>query len=771
VIIRYPAVASLPLHNHDTHQTIDTLRCMTNEISKSAGRADAPSKSEWRLNLAELITWRADRNPQRPFIVMSGQTAATLGDLRDQVQSTVSLLEKLGYDQTCRIAVVLPNGPEMAMCTFSLCAGTTCAPLNPNGREREYRSVLHRLRADAVVLMEGEDGPARRAAHALQIPVLALSQTDGPAGGFEIQGQARDSAVVHDGESRPWDDVLILPTSGTTSRPRLVPLTHANVCHAAWNIADAIRLVEQDCCLNVMPLFNIHGLSTLFSSLVSGGSVVCTSGFDPKQFLNWLEEFQPTWYTAAPTIHQSVLSECRDRELLSVRSSLRLIRSASSGLPVPIQQELERVFSVPVIQSYGMTEAAPQISSNLLPRQQRKPGTVGLPAGPEIGIMNDRGSLLAQGHVGEVVIRGANVTHGYCDDPDGNASAFRCGWFRTGDVGRFDEDGFLSIVGRVREIINRGGAKVSPQEVDDVLLQHPEVAEVAAFGVPHPTLGEDVAVAIVPRNGSWLTEHAVRTHAAQQLAEFKLPSQVLFVDRIPKGPTGKLRRVELARHFGLSMKNGDAPSAPACGADSEMCDHGTIVYRLGEIWCDLLHRDRVGIHDNFFAMGGDSLSAASLFTQLEREFGRILALQTLFEAPTIAELGKRLGPESWPSPASPLVPMQPNGMRRPFFIVHPIGGNLLAYSDLVRRLGPDQPIYGLQPIGLDGQQEPLEDVSRMAALYVKSVIAAQPEGPYRLGGASMGGDLAYEMARQLDEAGHKVSLLALFDVWGPLNRE
>jgi acyl-CoA synthetase (AMP-forming)/AMP-acid ligase II len=349
------------------------------------------------------------------------------------------------------------------------------------------------------------------------------------------------------------DIALVLHTSGTTSRPKIVPLSHANVCASAVHISKSLLLTADDRCLNIMPLFHIHGLmAAVLASLAVGGNVYCTPGFNAMKVFGWLNEAQPTWYTAVPTMHQAILARAERNRGIVAKSNLRFIRSSSSSLPPNVMAELEKTFKCPVIESYGMTEAAHQMSSNPLPPNPRKAGSVGLPAGPEIAIMDNDGSLLANGSIGEIVIRGPNVSLGYEANPKANEAAFTHGWFRTGDQGQMDADGYLRITGRLKEIINRGGEKISPREVDEVLLQHPSVAQAVTFAIPDPKLGEEVGVAIVLKEGQTLDKQAVKDFASSKLASFKIPRTILFVDEIPKGATGKLVRLGLHKQFGLT---------------------------------------------------------------------------------------------------------------------------------------------------------------------------------------------------------------------------
>jgi acyl carrier protein len=373
-----------------------------------------------------------------------------------------------------------------------------------------------------------------------------------------------------------------------------------------------------------MPLFHVHGLiGALLSSLTAGASVVCTPGFDALQFFDWVKIFRPTWYTAVPTIHQAVLAYASAKREIIEQHPLRFVRSGSASLPGKVLADLEEVFRAPVIEYYGMTEAASQICSNPMPPGKRKAGSVGTPTGQEVAIMDPRGELLPTGTTGEIVIRGPNVTAGFENNPAANEEAFSAGWFRTGDEGRLDEDGYLFITGRIKEIINRGGEKVSPREVDEVLLSHPAVAQAVTFAVPHSRLGEDVAAAVVLRPTAAATELEVRQYCLSRLADHKVPSRVLFPEQLPKGPTGKVQRIGLYEKLAPLLKaEFTAPRSPLEGT-------------LTDIWQELLAVDPVGIQDNFFELGGDSLTATQLISRLAVALDVNFPIRLFFEAPTI----------------------------------------------------------------------------------------------------------------------------------------
>ncbi len=480
---------------------------------------------------------------------------AGLADLALECRQSLSAV---GLGRGDRVAIVLPNGPEMAAAFIAIAATATTCPLNPAYRAEEFAFYLDDLGAKALVLPEGSDSPAAAVARERGIQILDLVVPEGAAAGY-FQLTVGDSGSTNAASAAEPEDVgLILHTSGTTSRPKIVPLSHANLVASAGHISASLHLGEADRCLNVMPLFHIHGLiAAVLSSLYSGGSIFCTPGFNALRFMAWLDEAKPSWYTAVPTMHQAILARGQRQAEAAKGAGLRFVRSSSASLPPQIMTAVEELFGCPVIESYGMTEASHQMASNELPPGQRKAGSVGRSAGPEVTLLTAEGARSsAPGVIGEVVIRGPNVTLGYESNPKANAESFLQDeggpWFRTGDQGTFDEDGFLTITGRLKEIINRGGEKVSPREVDEILLDHPAVAQAVTFAMPHDKLGEEVAAAIVLEEGQSLDERGLRDFAAGRLADFKVPRKVVFLAEIPKGATGKLQRIGLAQKLGLA---------------------------------------------------------------------------------------------------------------------------------------------------------------------------------------------------------------------------
>jgi len=573
----------------------------------------------------------AARYPGQPAITAPGRRALDYRGLHDHLEELRRSFRARGIGRNDRVAIVLPNGPEMAV-AFGAVAGTaTAAPLNPAYRAEEYEFYLNDLGARALLVGEGADTPARTAAAILGIPVVEIAaESDGPAGRFTLRSET-GYPPLEDEPVRAGDIALVLHTSGTTSRPKIVPLSQQNLAASAANIRQTLNLTGTDRCLNVMPLFHIHGLmGVVASTLTSGGSIVCCPGFDEERFFDWAREFSPTWYSAVPTMHQAVLARLRTEPGLAEEFGLRFIRSSSASLPPDVMEELRTRFGAPVIEAYGMTEAAHQMASNPLPPGRQKPGSVGCGTGVAISIMDPAGEMLPAGAEGEIVIRGPNVTAGYENNPEANSGAFRGEWFRTGDQGYLDEDGYLFISGRIKEIVNRGGEKISPREVDEVLTAHPHVFQAVAFAVPHERLGEDLAAVVVPEPGAGVTEGELRAFALERLAEFKVPGQIVFTDRIPKGPTGKLQRI------GLWEQLEDLLSPEHARPE------GAVEETIAALWSDILGRTGIGRTDNFFRLGGDSLAATRVTTGLTDAFGVQIPIIALFTEPTVAGLAREV---------------------------------------------------------------------------------------------------------------------------------
>ncbi len=584
--------------------------------------------------LYQLISVGDNNRQQGTAILAPGRSALSYRELSKLIQATALQLTRMGFRPGDRLALVIPNSPVSATAFLAISSVCTCAPLNPSYLLDEYINHLEDLKIKALVTFPTNNHPARLAAVRMGIPILDIKADEQIAGIFDLAGDLSEDGTISEPKFAGEEDVaLVLQTSGTTSRPKIVPLTHRNILVSVNNIIGTYALTPADRCLNMMPLFHIHGLmAALAASLACGASVICAPGFLPDQVLDWLTDLEPSWYTAVPTIHQSILAQVQAHPDISRQVKLRFIRSCSSPLAPQIAQDLETAFSAPVLEAYGMTEATHQIASNPLPPHPHKFGTVGVATGTSrISILDEQGKVLPSGMVGEICIRGANVMSGYENNPSANASNFIDGWLRTGDRGTIDADGYLFIQGRFKELINRGGEKISPREIDEVLLRHPAVKQAVAFAVPHPSLGEDIGAAIVLREGEAVSVQELRQYAACYLVDFKVPRQIVFVDEIPKGPTGKIQRIGLAEKFQANL---DAFTVEMAAGTTEPSN--PLEAELHSIWMQVLDIQPIGVDDDFLALGGESIQAARILFQVNDRFGTDLQLSDIFTASTIS---------------------------------------------------------------------------------------------------------------------------------------
>lgn len=483
---------------------------------------------------------------QKLALVIPGGPVISYDSMRSQVHSLTRQLNLMGLGRGQRIGLVLPNGVEAIISFLAASAVATAAPLNPAYTEEEFRFYLEDTGADALITLPSGGVEAKKASPKGTLLIEANLDHLGRVT-FSSEGKSRHS--FSRSTLGAEDIALVLHTSGTTSRPKRVPLTHGNLTASVVTIVKTYELGEEDVSLCVMPLFHVHGLvASLLATLGSGGTVVVPPRFDALAFWSLINAHRVTWYSAVPSMHQALLARARRREPdFRFHQTLRFIRSCSSPLPAAVMHQMEEIFEVPMLEAYGMTEASHQMASNPLPPGKRKAGTVGTSTGVALAVMGNKGDILKPGSPGEVVIRGLGVIEGYEENPEANASSFINGWFRTGDEGHLDEEGYLTLTGRIKELINRAGEKISPLEIDEVLLAHPSVLEAVAFGVPSERYGEEVSAAVVLSGET--TQADLLAHCRAHLASFKCPRIIHIVSEIPKTASGKVQRRIVASHL------------------------------------------------------------------------------------------------------------------------------------------------------------------------------------------------------------------------------
>lgn len=693
--------------------------------------------------LDELTRWAAIA-PETESLLSPEREPVSRAELAASIRAIAQSLDEAGVNRGDIVAMVLPDGIDLVLAFVGIISVASCAPLNPASSRAEFEFSLGELRPRALVVDRRDTGAVAVAA-AMGIRVVEFPEL------LRWQPASRTP-----GPPETSDVAVVVFTSATTDRAKGVPLTHGNLAAMAASTQRALSLGENDRFLSMMPLFHLQGLISTLVQLQAGGSVVFLGGFEPGKFVACIHQYLPTWYTAGPALHGAILAAGQVE-----RGSLRFVRSIGARMAPQLMEDVERALGVPVLEGYGLTETG-LVTSNSCPPGPRRLGSVGTSCGAEVAILSCTGAHLGPLQEGEIAVRGPSVMWAYREDEEATRRAFRNGWFLTGDLGHLDEEGFLHVTGRIKEIINRGGEKVLPAEVEDVLMSHPAVMRAAAFGRPHPTLGEDVAAAVVLHNGARATERELRGHAAGQLTAYKVPRRIFFLDAIPMGATGKVRRADLARDLSSRIANHEAPQT-------------ALEKSIAGIWRRVLNVERVGVRDDFFDLGGDSFAVTLMMAELEAEFGPsagALDASTFFETPEISTLANLLDGEVAVQRRKqsvlrrPLVALQRHGSRTPFYCVPGADENPYYFRELAQELGEEQPFYIVR------DPRPMEDrpvytVEEEAARFVEQIRTVQAEGPYLLGGHCFGGIVAYEMARQLVAQGHQVGRLVLFETPAP----
>jgi oxalate---CoA ligase len=694
-------------------------------------------------------------------ILAPGRPSLRFAELRGRLEDIRATLAGVGIGRGDRVVVSLPRGPEMAVCYLGIAACATVVPMNPASTEDELLDALRRLRPKAVVVRRDDRRVIRSVVARLGVATLDLIPVEGaPAGTFDLEGAGPADRLEPEWATAE-DTALILLTSGSTSRPKLVPLKHRHILAYAQALQAQYALGPADRCLHVNPMFHGSGLmSSLTLPLAAGCGVICAPAVDAASLFAQMHACRPTWYTAGYTFQRAILDHIHGDRTIVRGLNLRFISSGSGPLDAKVLRGLEEAFAAPVSERYSMSETG-NLTFNPLPPRPRKPGTVGVPLLNDVRIVDGSGGFLGPHQEGEVVARGPSVFDGYWEDAEATARVFVDGWFRTGDLGRFDDDGYLTITGRLKELINRGGEKIGILEVEQALAAHPAVGRVCVFGIPHPTLGEEVAATAIPATGMPVSEAELLAFARKRLVPVKVPRRIFFATEFPTGATGKVDRSALARLCAAALVPGVPVLDAARGATS------SLEVEVAALWQTVLKTSAIGIDEDFFLSGGDSLKAAQLVARVRERFGVALALLDVFDdGATVAGMARlieraRPANEHAARIAGGLIPLKTAGDRSPLFAMPGIEGESASFLHLARRLASRHPMYGLQTRGLDGACAPLDRIEDIAADNVARIRTFQPQGPYYLIGMCVGGLVAYEMARQLDAIGERVARLIL----------
>ena len=708
-----------------------------------------------------LLHW-AEQTPDAAALAGAGQSDLSYFDLYEILRESRLMLAGNGIGRNDRVALVHSGGAEMAAAAIGISSLAAVAPFSPAMSAGEFYLHFQDKKIRALALESALPSAAREAAVRLQIPVLDIVHDDPAiAGKIRLSGQTGLPPIQP--ESLCEEDMFVIfTTSGTTSYGKTVPLSHRLMLPRIRSMARMMDYRPTDRVLNIMPLFHTGGFSAgMMATLYSGGTFSAIKNNDVDALFRSLATFRPTVIAGGYTVFHSIERKASEyvNEITAAKAHLRMLRTGTGHLDQKIARRLESIFETPVLEAYGSAETSFMACTGI-PPAPRKDGSVGQPDRSRVFIVNSQGEPLPPLEKGEIAVTRQTAFDGYENNPAANREAFSQNWYHTGDEGYLDEDGFLFITGRIKEMINRGGVKIIPTEVDQAALRHEIVREAASFPLPHPTLGDDLALAVVAEPGQSLSEDSLRDFLKTQLVPNKIPSRILIVDAIPKGATGKAQRHKLADQLGLLTTKNKVETPPAAARGALPANTAL----LQKIWQQILGRDDIGLDDNFFALGGDSLQAVDLFMQIEKELGRRLPRDVLFQAGTVREMA-RLIEEG--EAADCIVPIQPKGTKPPLFFVHPIGGEVLGYRKFARYLDPDQPFFGIQQYRSERGNSRFSSLEEMADYYLQEIREFQPVGPYYLGGHSFGGLIAYIIARKLAEKGEETAFLALLDTYLP----
>lgn len=693
--------------------------------------------------MLDLVRHGADRDPDGVAILGAFGERLTFADLLAEVTRIGQVLRGRGIGPTDTVLVSLPNGPDMLTAVIATMCAAGCAPLNPAYTLKELGDLVDDTGAVAVV------------AHNASAAIVELA---GEHGLKVVEFNSTGSAAAERLAPQALAPALLLHTAGTTARPKQVPLSHSNLVAAASNVVDSLLLTPVDRCLNVMPLFHSHGLlGAALSTLSAGGSIVCTPGMDARCFVEWASGFGCTWYSAAPTVHQLALQARGDWD------GFRFIRSASAPLPPQVAAELERRFQAPVIEVYGMTEAY-QIAANPLPPGERRSGSVGRGTGTKIAVVDVAGAHLADGSDGEIVVRGPAVFGGYSPPTTADDETFVDGWFRTGDIGRMSTDGYLTITGRLKEQINRGGEKIAPREVEEALLDFPGIREVMAFAIPDPLLGEDLGVAVVASPDAEIDLATVRSFLSGRLAPFKVPKRVVVLESLPKSATGKLQRLAFAREHAAEIQ------AVVAHRSVERDPSALTLRRLALIWQEVLDLAELPQPaDVFFDLGGTSLSVMELVIRIEVEFAYDLPLLDVLEVPALGDLAARLDQrKDEGEPHRPLLrPYRTGGSGGTVVLLPGQMGLAVGLNLIAEAIDTNVDVYLFDYPGHRGRERPLTSIDDLADALVTELERAHLDHNVAMYGNSLGGWVALEAARRLSDVGRPARFVGIGDMYSP----
>lgn len=708
-------------------------------------------------SLLEILIKNSDSLPDTKALCTSDLgIVLTYKQLLESVNNLVEGLSNLGIKRNSRVAAVLSRGIDWAVMFLAVPVLAPIIPLSLECSREQYIYYFEAIGVDCLLLEEGFRGPAKDAAEALGVTIIYFCRRKrGKESFYCIENIPGSNRSFIQNSMKQFlsgdDDAILMLTSGTTSTPKIVPISHK----ALYLSASSEQLTSQDCCLIVTPMFKWLALSNYLSALSGGCCTVIADSFQPDTFFNLLKSVNPTWFCISPALHKSLVEYAERNNIVLNSSRLRWVFSSGANLPEILAEKMAELYKVPVIVYYGLTETKVLTCSHVGPKGYKK-GSVGVAYKSEIAIMDEKGNILTSPEIGEIVVRGERVMKAYENKDICRNDTFHGEWFRTGDLGFLDEDGYLFLKGRIKELINKGGEKVSPFEVEEELFKHPSILDAVVFPIPDDYGYEDIGCLIVLAGNDCITLKDIRQFLSGRLSHNKMPARLYSGKSIPVSESGKIARNSLFeaiegndRYTLVTNQNFEEP----IGCSERI---------LKEVFGDILTVPNIGRNENFFELGGDSLKAAALFTKIQEKFQKQIPLSYIYSHGTIENLAEYLD-NCGAGVYSFLVPIQEYGTKSPLFFVHPANGEVVAYRHLAQYMPKDRPIYGLRMNLEDKAWEHPLSLGSIAQKYLEEVRIIQPQGPYFLSGTCLGGTLAYEMARQLKERQQDVAFLGMFD--------
>ncbi|HNX29314.1 MAG TPA: AMP-binding protein [Syntrophomonadaceae bacterium] len=712
------------------------------------------------VRIMSLIEQSAAAFPNSVALIDVKGNSVSYARLNETVLCLTEYLAVRGIKKNQRIAAVLENGLEMAIAYLAISNIASCVPLGFDFTEENYRYYFEIMNVKFLVLKQQYKGPLLYLAREMDIKIIFLTRQNHNEHSiyhFESNLEPYDACSILLAED---DDIAVVNyTSGTTSKPKIVPRSHINEYYYAKQSVMNLSLTEKDRALILLPMFRGASLNVLQASLASGGTAMCVENFSPDVLFRLIIENRLTWFYAIPTVLQS-LTEFALSENIKIVNQIRFINSGGAQLTEELAERVRKVFSAPVFNAYGLTETG-WIGYNKFSPKGYKKGSLGVPSFSDIAIMDEYGRMLGKNITGEITVNGPQVIKGYDNGEKVNQESFFNDWFRTGDCGYLDDDGYLFITGRIKEIINRGGEKISPYEVEDAICQHTDVIQAAVFPMPGANGNEDVGAAVVLKTGSKMYLKDMRRFLYGKVVTFKMPTALYILPEIPAGDAGKIQRKKLHETI-ISL--GIIPQPEADENEILIMPRNDTEALLYDIFKKILPVKMISVNDTFFELGGDSLKAAVLFEAIKKAFQLQVPLKYIFKNSSIEDLAEYILKNNDNKALYPfVVPFQEEGSKIPIFFVHALEGEAVIFRHITNNFDPDRPFYAFN-FNHDAANwvHPIS-VEKIAENYIKDMLSIQPEGPYILAGQCIGGVIAYEMGQQLQKAGHEIALLAMYD--------